>query len=114
VASSIAEYFGIICERKQYCWKTLSHSQRIAQSAAWIILLEAAFRGKLASPDQFQNLYSTPTYVLLKSGFCIVWYDNIIAGFNSDCRDIFKKKLLEVCDEQQCFNITISSWKHGI
>lgn len=106
VTDAVADFFGIICGRRCYKWTTLpmgwSHSPRIAQSAAWCILLEAGFRAKLASPSDFEHLHNTPTFARLKDGYCLVWYDNILAGFsNSDSRDLFKQKILEVCRNPQ-------------
>jgi hypothetical protein len=46
----ISEYFGIICGNRSYRWTCLpmgwSYSPSIAQSAAWTVLLEAAYRAK--------------------------------------------------------------------
>ena len=122
VADPITDFFGLICGGRCFRWTTMpmgwSYSPRIAQCAAWTVLLEAAFRAKLARPADFQNLCSTPTYARLQGGFCMVWYDNVLAGFaNSDSRDRFHQKLQEVCREPTTvagqrddgFNIR---WKH--
>jgi hypothetical protein len=82
VTDSISNYFGILCGSYTKKWTCLpmgwSHSPKTAQTAAWCLLLEAAFRANLASPEEFQDLHSTPTTARIRGGTIAVWYDNVI------------------------------------
>ena len=111
VLKSVSNYFGLICGSKVMRWTCLpmgwSHSPRIAQCAAWVTLMEAAFRAKLAKAEDFQNLHNPPNYMSIRGGTITVWYDNILGSFtDAISRDLFYTKLKEVCSEDQ-FNIQI-------
>ena len=101
--TEVSKFFGIECGGDTFCWSTLpmgfSHSPHLAQTVAWCILLEAAFRAELVAPEQYQDLVNTPSFVILKDnqGVLLVWYDNVLALFrNVSARDKYYTALLEV------------------
>lgn len=111
VISSVSKFFGISCGSRTYTWATLpmgfSHSPRIAQCASWAVLLEAAFRAKLADPKTFGNLHNPPAFAKIKGGYVLVWYDNVLGVFSdSNARDAYHRALMDVCSEKN-FNISI-------
>ena len=76
VLETISEFFGIVCGSKSFRWTCLpmgwSYSPKVAQTAGWVVLLEAAFRAKLAEPEDFKDLQNTPMYANIKNGHMLV------------------------------------------
>jgi len=115
LAKGLWPYFGVECGSDVRVWTTMamgwSYSPRIAQTAAWSMILEACFRAKLLKVEDFQGLPNPPSYVKTDKIFIVVWYDNLLATFvDVRDRDSFDNKINEVCGPApKGFNC---EWKH--
>ena len=77
-----------------------SWSPRLAQSASMTMLIEAAIRGKLVDPKDFEDLENPPSILKMRGGSAVVWYDNVLGAFqDADCRDTFYRELKAVCED---------------
>ena len=115
LAKGIRPYFGVSCGKKTYQCTTMamgwSNSPRIAQCAAWGLVLEACFRCSIVKPEDFEAP-NPPAYINIPGVcFIVIWYDNLLATFESPVlRDQFLAAIKDVCGPQAGgFNC---DWKH--
>lgn len=112
-SDGVSEYFGLELGADTFVYAVLpmgwSWSPRLAQSASMCILLEAATRAGLVDLDTYRDIENPPSMIRMRGGSATVWYDNVIGMFrDSDARDLFYARLMELCSEKQ-LNV---AWKN--
>ena len=118
LSPGIRSYFGLSCGGRAWRCKTMpmgwSQSPRIAQCAAWGLILEACFRCAIIKTSDADSPWTgpnPPAFLRLPGVFIVIWYDNLLATFDkAEVRDRFFAAVKDVCSEgKDGFNC---AWKH--